>query len=193
MKNIQLATIITAAALCGAMAVEAQKEVQIPLLEEDRPSDFHLIAEGPWDGDWILYATEEAGVDTVVYFCSDYQSSQCLGREFIADGAEPPNPFSTKVASCQGKCKGSEKLEVSKYFSGCKVDTDCTEIQKYCDLARGRASRRASEDCEKSGGKSCGCFAVTNVIGKSSRCKRGSYCKYRCTAEAKGNCGITIH
>ena len=183
--------VVAVATLLLAPAARGQDE--IPLLPEDRPSDLEELNLGPWTGSWVIESQIVGGVEVTTYFCSEERAGLCLGNEYVADPLPPICIAGCRGPDCSGPCEGESTTKKSKYAEACTTDADCPidDGHETCDDAKSDAKGKADDTCKEKGGADCVCYAHSKVTAKSGKCRQGAlakYCKYSCTAKAKGNC-----
>lgn len=184
--------------VAGSGAAQNSPNGQIPLAPEDWPDDLMELELGPWDGFWVIRSADFDGQELTTYFCSDLLGGVCLGNEYVRPEeatCSEGDPV-CEGEDCSGPCEGSEQVTESKYGHGCTTDANCTpsDSMDACDDAKAKAKDKADATCTAAGGANCVCYAHTKVTAKSGKCKSGllaRYCKYRCTATAKGNCAAS--
>lgn len=179
---------VAVATLLLAPAAHGQDE--IPLLPEDRPSDLEELNLGPWNGSWVIESKVVGGVDLTSYFCSEERGGLCIGYEYVADPLPPVCSDGCAGPDCSGPCEGEATTKKSKYAEGCTTDAQCPidDGHQVCDDAKSDAAGKADASCKEKGGADCVCYARSKVTAKTGRCSSRGYCRYNCTAKAKGNC-----
>lgn len=183
---IAVATLLLAPAAHG----QDQDGDEIPLLPEDRPSDFAELNLGPWSGNWVIESKVVGGLDLTSYFCSNEVEGHCIGYEYVADPLGSGCSDGCNGTDCSGPCDAEATTNKSKYGEGCTTDAQCPidDTHQTCDGAKADSKVKADAACKTKGGAGCVCYAHSKVTSKTGKCKAGGYCRYNCTARSKGNC-----